>query len=92
MCTAAFGMGVDVPNVDVVMRIGCPPTVEELVKEFGRAGRDGRPAKGEVTATMVQQHCEIINLLQESCYLVRAIYSMQCTGVRTNQKKISKPF
>lgn len=46
MCTTAFGMGVDVPNVDVVVRIGCPQSLEELVQEFGRAGRDGREAKG----------------------------------------------
>ena len=44
--TTAFGMGVDVPNVDVVVRVGCPPTLEELVQEFGRAGRDGRQARG----------------------------------------------
>ena len=47
VCTAAFGMGVDVPNIDVVVRIGCPPSLEELVQEFGRAGRDGRQARGE---------------------------------------------
>ena len=46
VCTAAFGMGVDVPDIEVVVRLGCPPTLEELVQEFGRAGRDGRPAKG----------------------------------------------
>ena len=46
VCTSAFGMGVDVPNVDLVIRIGCPPTLEELVQAFGRAGRDGRQAKG----------------------------------------------
>ena len=37
-------MGVDVPNVDLVARIGCLPSLEELVQEFGR---DGRQAKGE---------------------------------------------
>ena len=47
VCTAAFGMGVNVPNIDVVVRIGCPPSLEELVQEFGRAGRDGRQARGE---------------------------------------------
>ena len=47
MCTAAIGMGVDVPNVDMVVRIGCPPSVEELILEFGRAGREGGQAKGE---------------------------------------------
>jgi ATP-dependent DNA helicase RecQ len=39
-------MGVDVPDVDVVIKIGCPPSIEELVQEFGRGGRDGRQANG----------------------------------------------
>ncbi len=46
VCTTAFGMGVDVPDVEVVVRVGCPSSLEELVQEFGRAGRDGRPATG----------------------------------------------
>ena len=46
-------MGVDVPNVDMVVRIGCPPSLEELVQEFGRAGRDGRKAKGEILSSMI---------------------------------------
>ena len=39
MCTAAFGMHMDVPNVDMVVRIGFPPSVEELIQEVGKAGR-----------------------------------------------------
>ena len=46
MCAAAFGIGVYVPNVDMV-GIECPPPVEKLILEFGRASRDGRQAKGE---------------------------------------------
>jgi superfamily II DNA helicase RecQ len=50
VCTTAFGMGVDVPSVDQVIRVGCPPSLEELVQEFGRAGRDGREAKGKAVS------------------------------------------
>jgi ATP-dependent DNA helicase RecQ len=47
VCTTAFGMGIDdQPDVEIVMRVGCPPTIECMVQEFGRAGRDGRSAKG----------------------------------------------
>jgi ATP-dependent DNA helicase RecQ len=49
VCTSAFGMGIDQSDVEVVMRIGCPPTLEAIVQEFGRGGRDGRHAKGMVT-------------------------------------------
>ena len=40
LCTAALGMVMDVPNVDVVVNIECPPFLEEMVQEFGIAGRD----------------------------------------------------
>ena len=48
VCTSAFGMGVDVANIDLVIKIGCPSSVEELVQMFGRAGRDGRRAEGRL--------------------------------------------
>lgn len=47
VCTTAFGMGIDQPDIEIVIRIGCPPTLESMVQEFGIAGKDGRPAKGQ---------------------------------------------
>ena len=46
VCTKAFGMGIDQPDVDMVVRIGCPPSLEDWSQELGRAGRDGRQATG----------------------------------------------
>ena len=43
ICTTAFGLGIDQPDVEVVMRVGCPPTIETMIQEFGRASK--RPAK-----------------------------------------------
>lgn len=48
VCTSAFGMGVDQRDVDKVIRVGCPPSLEQMVQEFGRAGRDGRPCEGVI--------------------------------------------
>jgi len=42
IATTAFGMGVDCPDIDRVVNWGCPNTLEELVQETGRGGRDGR--------------------------------------------------
>ena len=46
-------MGVDVPNIDIIIKIGCPLSLEELVQEFGRGGRDGRLAKGMYMTTCI---------------------------------------
>jgi len=46
VCTTALDMAINQPDIEVVIRIGCPSTLESMIQEFGRAGRDGRPAKG----------------------------------------------
>ena len=44
ICTNAFGMGLDVPNVRLVIHWQQSASTEELLQEFGRAGRDGKPS------------------------------------------------
>jgi superfamily II DNA helicase RecQ len=48
VATNALGLGVDVPDVRMVVHTGMPEKIRDFVQESGKAGRDGQPSESVV--------------------------------------------
>jgi ATP-dependent DNA helicase RecQ len=53
--TNAFGMGIDRPDVETVVHLDIPGSIEAYYQEIGRAGRDGRQA----AATLLWNYADV---------------------------------
>ncbi|MDJ0725993.1 MAG: RecQ family ATP-dependent DNA helicase [Prochloraceae cyanobacterium] len=58
ICTSAFGMGINKPNVRWVVHFHSPLLLSEYLQEIGRGGRDGKIAD---TLTLISEPTGLLN-------------------------------
>mgnify|MGYP001627439173 CR=1 FL=1 len=84
VCTNAFGMGIDKPDVRLVIHYDLPDTPEAYYQEAGRAGRDGLKSY----AVLLYRTQDLVSL-QEGIHIkypnstfVKTFYDDVCTYLR----------
>ncbi|EXX61815.1 Sgs1p [Rhizophagus irregularis DAOM 197198w] len=74
VATSAFGMGINSSNIHVVIHVGAPMSITNLIQEAGCAGHDGNTATNVIfyskkdvciNYSIVAEHREIVSMIEE---------------------------
>ncbi|PHQ59567.1 MAG: recombinase RecQ [Maribacter sp.] len=72
IATNAFGMGIDKPDVELIVHYQIPDCLENYFQEAGRAGRNGAPAEAVLITNMNDHHQvkkQFLSVLPDTAFL-----------------------
>ncbi len=77
VATNAFGMGIDKPDVELVVHYQIPDCIENYFQEAGRAGRNGQDAKAVILTNKTDENQlrnQFLNVLPDTAY-IKKVYN-----------------
>ena len=80
VATNAFGMGIDKPDVRIVLHLDLPDSLEAYFEEAGRAGRDGEKAYAVILYTKTDRttlHRRVVDTFPDKEYILNVYEHLQ---------------